>query len=888
LNNSQRTYLIFGFICLLLPQIYGQIIYERQQPDDFVGFARHPVVQGETRPKVGLVLSGGGARGLSHIGVLRGFEKYNIPIDLIVGTSIGSVIGGYYAAGLSVDQLEESMKNVNWDDIFSDNTERQNLFVGQKVINDRYLVNIRFDGLNAFIPTSLTSGQKILTLINDELYKTNFPAVYDFDELEIPFRAISTDLISGQRIVIGKGDLAEAINASIAVPLLFSPVVWDSMLLVDGGLTANFAVDAARALGMDIVIVVNSTSPLRERNELSAPWEIADQVTSIMMQSTNEEQMHLANLVIEPKLNRIGSTQFEEIDRLIIEGEKAVDEQAVKLFELSEDNLNSRSNIYYQYDDFVLSDNGRSKNTEKDFRLFGGSANPILLSQIKNDIDRIFAHGIYKRVNASLDTLNKKRVLKYFLKQNKNFNKIEIEGRTLFSDSLFENFVQHQIEKPLNYTLLQRSLNDIKSYYREKGYTLVRFRKIDFIPQTGHLRLNVDEGKIQRINIQGNEITNDFVILREFPIEVGDIYNSYQVKQGIDNIYNSQLFDKVSVNVDFEEKNYVVTIKVVEKKPFVLRLGGNISTERGAQVYAEWGTQNFLGTAYRFFLNGRYGEMDRKIGIQYRVDRIFETLLTMNLQVYYDWKLFPIYDNDKWLGEYNELRRGVKLGVGLQLQKLGQISIDLRIENVKDSPYSGDLTEEYQDQVTQNSELRTLSIKSIADGRDNIAFPTSGIYNVWFWETANEQIAQGQEKYTKAYVNLGGYYTYWDRHTFHFIGTIGVGDLTLPFSEWFRIGGLHDFMGLHEYELYGRQMIKANLEYRYLLPIQIISDIYLAVRYDIGAIWETPDLVMKGEDFFSGIGGWLGINTILGPLFIGYGDASHKSNVWYLSIGYSY
>ena len=100
------------------------------------------------------------------------------------------------------------------------------------------------------------------------------------------------------------------------------------------------------------------------------------------------------------------------------------------------------------------------------------------------------------------------------------------------------------------------------------------------------------------------------------------------------------------------------------------------------------------------------------------------------------------------------------------------------------------------------------------------------------------------------------------------------------FSEWFRIGGLHDFIGLHDFELFGRQVIKANLEYRYLLPIQIISDIYLALRYDIGAIWENPDLVMKSEDFFSGIGGWIGINTILGPLYIGYGDTSHKTNIW--------
>jgi NTE family protein len=159
---------------------------------------------------------------------------------------------------------------------------------------------------------------------------------------------------------------------------------------------------------------------------------------------------------------------------------------------------------------------------------------------------------------------------------------------------------------------------------------------------------------------------------------------------------------------------------------------------------------------------------------------------------------------------------------------------------------------------------------------------------VWFWETANQLITQGQEKYTKAFVNLEGFYTYWQLHTFHFRGLIGVGDNTLPFSEWFRIGGLLDFIGLHDYEFFGRQVIMANLEYRFLLPIKDISDVYLGIRYDIGGVWETPDLVLKSEDFFSGFGGWIGFNTLLGPLFFGYGKASNKSGIYYVSLGYSF
>jgi len=871
LKAKHQFYTIIFSVIFIFPLLYGQVLYERVQTDLFSSISKKYSEKDRQRLKVGLILSGGGARGITQIGVLRGFEKYNIPIDLIVGTSFGSVIGGFFAAGLTVDQLEKSIKSINWDDMFTDDTERQNLFVGQKAINDRYLVNIRFDGMRAFIPTSLTSGQKILSIITEQLYKTDFPAVHNFDELNIPFRAIATDLISGQRLVIGQGDLAEAINASVSVPLLFSPVVWDQMLLVDGGLSANFAVDVAKSLGMDIVIIVDSTSPLRNRDGLQAPWEIADQVTSIMQQSKNEEQKQLANLIIKPDIGDIGSTDFDKIDEMITEGELAVDNLASQLFALTKTNNSIEPQVSFQFDRFDLQSNRFPDSDNGSNYLYAENKNSISLEMMKNDIDNLFSRGIYKSVRASIDTTGPDSILTY-----------------LFADSLLNNLLSSQLNQPLNYDSLRQGLHDVKQLYRSKGYALVHLKAIDFDPFSGELLINIEEGRISDIRIEGNGVSNDYIILREFPLKKDQIYDSKLIKKGIDDIYNTQLFDKVSINIDFREDKYALVIKVAEKKNIVLRLGGKVGTERGAQIYAEWADENFLGNAYKLYLNGRYGEMDRHIGFNYRADRVFESLLTVSFRAYYDWKRFPLFVEDVKAGEYKEERRGAKLGLGLQLKKLGQISIELRLENVKDAHYSGNLTEDQAQKVTQNSELRTISVKSVTDKRDNLPFTKSGIYNVWFWETANEQIAQGQEKYTKAYVNLEGYYTYWERHTFHFRGLIGIGDNTLPFSEWFRIGGLLDFIGLHEYEYFGRQVILANLEYRFLLPVTFISDAYLGVRYDIGGIWVTPDLVLKSEDFFSGFGGWIGFNTLLGPVFVGYGKASNKSGIYYVSLGYSF
>jgi NTE family protein len=185
----------------------AQIIYERKQPpiQSIINGQRRADIQ--VRPKIGLVLSGGGARGISQIGVLKGLEKYEIPIDLIVGTSMGSVIGGFYAAGYKSQELEDIVSKINWEDLFTDETERENLFLAQKRETDRYLFKIRFDGWNLQWPTSITPGQKILSTISDQLYNASYQAVDDFDYLKIPFRVIATDLISGQRIIIGKGDL---------------------------------------------------------------------------------------------------------------------------------------------------------------------------------------------------------------------------------------------------------------------------------------------------------------------------------------------------------------------------------------------------------------------------------------------------------------------------------------------------------------------------------------------------------------------------------------------------------------------------------------------------------------------------------------------------------
>jgi NTE family protein len=283
------------------------------------------------RPRVGLALSGGGARALAQLGVLRALEDNGIPIDFIAGTSMGSVIGGLYAAGYTARQLEEIIKNIPWGELMVDTPPRNTLFIAQKAERDRSYLQIRFNGWKPYIPPALTPGQKLITILTDLTMRANYRASSNFDNLRVPFRAIATDLYSGREIVIADGELAEAMRASVAVPLLLAPVSRDSLLLVDGGLVNNIPVSVVRRQNIDIVIAVDATSKLRGHTQLNAPWEVADQVTSIMQRRNNEAQRLAANILIMLEGEERTSMDFANLDSLFAAGYRATIEQMDEL-----------------------------------------------------------------------------------------------------------------------------------------------------------------------------------------------------------------------------------------------------------------------------------------------------------------------------------------------------------------------------------------------------------------------------------------------------------------------------------------------------------------------------------------------------------------------------
>ena len=242
------------------------------------------------RPRVGLVLSGGGARGAAHVGVLKVLEELRVPIDAISGTSMGAVVGGLYASGLSATEIEKLISSVNWQDAFQDRPPRAELGFRRKQDDRnflvRYALGVTEKGFT--LPTGLVQGQKLEQVLRNASLPV--AAIDDFDRLPIPFRALATDLETGEAVVMDSGDLVTAMRASMSAPGVFSPAPRGGRLLVDGGLVENLPIDAARAMGVDVLIVVDVSFPLYQRDQLASPIEVTNQAFAILIRNRTLEQ----------------------------------------------------------------------------------------------------------------------------------------------------------------------------------------------------------------------------------------------------------------------------------------------------------------------------------------------------------------------------------------------------------------------------------------------------------------------------------------------------------------------------------------------------------------------------------------------------------------------
>lgn len=283
------------------------------------------VAWAQDRPRIGLVLSGGGARGLAHVGVLKVLEEQRVPIDAVAGTSMGAIVGGLYASGMTADELDKAFRAIDWEGVFARRVDRQHLSQRRKEedfeISPLLELGIRDGELRT--PVAAASSRGLETLLRR--YTLPVRAVREFDRLPIPFRAVATDLETGAAVVLERGDLALALRSSMSVPGVFPPTEVDGRILGDGGLVNNVPIEVARAMGVDVVIVVNIGTPLAGREALNSAVGITAQMINILTEQNVQRSLAALgprDLLITPPLGGFSASDFERGPQAMDIGEK--------------------------------------------------------------------------------------------------------------------------------------------------------------------------------------------------------------------------------------------------------------------------------------------------------------------------------------------------------------------------------------------------------------------------------------------------------------------------------------------------------------------------------------------------------------------------------------
>lgn len=299
-----------------------------------------PAQEQSERPRVVLVLSGGGARGAAHIGVLQVLEELHVPVDAVVGTSMGAIVGGLYATGYGPDELAEIVGEADWAALLTDDPPRDELWFRRRQDARDFQVDLQFgwkDG-SPILPPGLVLGRNIEMFL--ERLTLPVAGIEDFDRLRMPFRCVATDLADGGAVTFAGGTLSRSIRASMSLPGIFAPVEIDGRLLVDGGAVDNVPVDVARELGADVVIVVDISSPLEDTARLGSALAVSNQVIGILMAQNRARAMELLSerdVAITPELGSVTTLSFERAPEAIEFGRRAAQEQAASLAELAVD-----------------------------------------------------------------------------------------------------------------------------------------------------------------------------------------------------------------------------------------------------------------------------------------------------------------------------------------------------------------------------------------------------------------------------------------------------------------------------------------------------------------------------------------------------------------------
>ncbi len=372
----------------------------------------------QVRPKVGLVLSGGGARGGAHVGVIRVLEELRIPVDYVAGTSMGALVGGLYASGMSADELVAVMETADWNALLTDRPPRGRRSFRRKTDDLGFLVDfdLGVDRTGLKLPSGLVQGQNLELALRRHTLPVS--SIEDFDALPIPFRAVATDIATGDMVVFASGDLVTAMRASMSVPGIFRPESYEGRILVDGGVANNLPIGIVREMGADIVIAVDVGFPLQPPSELGSAVAITRQMLTILINSRARDQLRFLGedgIHIEPALGDIGSQAFNRVPEAMVIGREAARRQTGELSRLSVSEAEyrewrgaavARRAAPHDIERVVVRNQSRLAPEVVESRLTDQTGGPLDVGRLESDITDIYGFDTFEVVTYDVDEVD--------------------------------------------------------------------------------------------------------------------------------------------------------------------------------------------------------------------------------------------------------------------------------------------------------------------------------------------------------------------------------------------------------------------------------------------------------------------------------------------------
>ncbi|MCF6128620.1 patatin-like phospholipase family protein [Flavobacterium sp. AS60] len=402
----------------------------------------------KNRPKIGLVLSGGGAKGFAHIGVLKVLEQAGVKIDYIGGTSMGAVVGGLYASGYNATQIDSIFYNTDFDQLLQDYIPRSSKNFYEKRNDEMYAITLPFNKLKIGIPIALSKGMYNYNLLSKLTH--NVRNVTDFNKLPIPFLCVATDIEKGEQVVLQNGYLAQAMLASSAFPSLFSPVEIDGKLLIDGGVVNNYPVEEIRKMGADIIIGVDVQDDLKDRTSLKDATRILVQITNLDMIKMMKDKVKLTDIYIKPDVSDYGVISFDEGREIIKKGEAAafgVYEQIKKLGDTTGTYQPNKMKVEKDFLQIKSISINKLDNYTRAYmlgKLHFKSGSKISYEDLKTGINNLNATQNFSRISYTIEKNQDEDELKLSLTENttKTFLKFGLHYDGLYKSAVLANITQ--------------------------------------------------------------------------------------------------------------------------------------------------------------------------------------------------------------------------------------------------------------------------------------------------------------------------------------------------------------------------------------------------------------------------------------------------------------